>query len=144
MQKYEHVGFLLATLNACLNGLSGVALVFGRRAIGRQYRQRHATLMITAFVISTLFLISYLTRIFLTGTHRYPGTGVWKTIYLAILLGHTALACITPPLVIAALLFAWRQNWPKHRAVARVTFPIWLTVSISGVIVYLLLYHPPS
>jgi putative membrane protein len=140
----EELGATLALVNACLNATSAALLIVGRVAIATGRRALHQKLMVSAFSVSTLFLISYLTRVLLTGTHRYPGTGPWRTVYLATLMSHMLLAIITPPLAIAALWLARRGRFEVHRRVVRWAWPIWIYVSVTGVAVYILLYHPPG
>jgi putative membrane protein len=144
MQANEALGQTLAALNATLNGTSAVLLASGWLAIKSQQRRLHGWLMASAFVVSTLFLISYLTRVAVSGTHRYPGEGTWKTIYLSILISHMLLAVATPPLALRSLYLAWKKRFAEHRKVVRWTLPVWLYVSVTGVAVYLLLYHPPG
>jgi uncharacterized membrane protein YozB (DUF420 family) len=137
----EVFGEKLAALNACLNFFSAVCLVMGYRAIRRGDQATHRRAMITAFIVSIVFLISYLTRFYLTGVHRYPGNGLMKTIYLTILTTHTILAAITPFLAIRTLYLGLKGRNEEHRRIAKFTFPIWLYVSVTGVVVYLLLYQ---
>jgi putative membrane protein len=138
------IGEHLALVNACLNGAAAICLFAGWRAIKSGNRRLHGTLMASAFVISALFLVSYLTRVALTGTHRYPGSGMWKTIYLCVLISHMILAVATPPLAIRTLWLAVKKRFAEHRRIVRWTLPIWMYVSVTGVLVYLLLYHPPG
>lgn len=140
----EKLGATLAALNATLNGTAAVLLFGGWVAIKRGQRQLHGWLMGSAFVVSAIFLVSYLTRVYISGTHRYPGSGAWRTIYLVILISHMIMAVITPPLAIRTIFLAYRRRFPEHKRLVRWTFPIWMYVSITGVIVYLLLYHPPG
>jgi putative membrane protein len=88
-----------------------------------------------------LFLAGYLTRMALTGTHRFPDVGAVKTLYLAVLASHTVLAALAAPLVLRTLFLGLRQRFPDHRRIARKTLPIWLYVSVTGVVVYAMLYH---
>ncbi|HEY3444719.1 MAG TPA: DUF420 domain-containing protein [Myxococcales bacterium] len=132
----------LPTLNAVLNGTSGVLLAAGFWAIRRKKRELHRTLMLAAFGSSTLFLVSYLVRFALTGVHRYPATGASKVVYLAILASHTLLAVAVVPLVLRTLhLSLFKQRFDAHKRIARWTLPVWLYVSATGVIIYLMLYH---
>jgi len=135
------LGEALPTVNAVLNGTSAVLLFVGYLAIKRRRTAAHRIAMQAAFVTSTVFLVCYLTRVYLTGTHRYPGTGFAKGLYLAILGTHMILAVATVPLVLRTLFLARRARFVEHRKLARVTFPIWMYVSITGVVVYLMLYH---
>lgn len=131
----------LPTLNAILNATSGVLLAIGYRFIRRGDVARHRRCMIAAFASSTLFLISYLTYHFQAGTTRFPGTGVFRVAYLALLGSHVVLAAAIVPLSLTTLILALRGSFVKHRKVARVTFPIWMYVSVTGVLVYVILYH---
>jgi putative membrane protein len=136
-------GDTLAALNATLNGTAALLLLAGRVAIARKRTSVHRGLMLSAFAVSALFLCSYLTRVALTGTHADPHRGWVHVTYLAILVSHMLLAMVVVPLVVTALVLAWRRRFVKHRAVARWTFPIWLYVSVTGVVVYVMLYHVP-
>ena len=131
----------LPTVNAALNALAFVLLTLGYAAIRRGARERHRRLMLAACAASALFLVSYLTRVALTGTHRFPAGGALRAAYLAILGSHTLLAALVLPLVLRALFLALRDRFPAHRRIARVTLPVWLYVSVTGVVVYVLLYH---
>jgi putative membrane protein len=131
----------LPTVNATLNGLAAVWIVLGYRSIKQKNIALHRFSMQAAFVTSTIFLVCYLTRVYLTGTHRYPGSGWAKTLYLAILLTHTVLAVATVPLVLRSLFLARNGRYPEHRRIARYSLPVWLYVSVTGVVVYLMLYQ---
>jgi uncharacterized membrane protein YozB (DUF420 family) len=131
----------LPTLNACLNSLAAVLLVVGYRLIRAGRREAHRRVMLAAFATSILFLISYLIYHFNAGSVRFQGTGAIRTIYLAILLTHTVLAATVPFLAAVTLRRAWAARFDQHRRIARVTLPIWLYVSITGVIVYWMLYR---
>jgi uncharacterized membrane protein YozB (DUF420 family) len=135
------LGEALPTVNAALNATSAVLLLLGFRAIKAGRIAVHRAMMQSAFVTSTVFLVCYVTRVCLTGTHRYPGTGPAKVLYLTILLTHMVLAVATVPLVLRTLFLARRQRFVEHRKIARVTFPVWMYVSVTGVVVYLMLYH---
>jgi putative membrane protein len=135
------VGEALAPLNALLNAAAGTLLVLGWRAIRRGDRERHRRLMISAVSVSAAFLVSYLTRVALTGTHRFPGDGWVRGLYLAILVSHTLLAVVAAPMALRALFLGLRGRFDEHRRAARFTFPVWLYVSVTGVLVYLLLYQ---
>jgi putative membrane protein len=140
----EGLGANLALLNATLNGTAAVLLVCGWLAIRRGERRIHGWMMASAFVVSSLFLISYLVRVAVSGTHRYPGAGAWKAIYLAVLMSHMLLAVATPPLAIRTVWLAWKRRFDEHRRIVRFTLPVWMYVSVTGVLVYVLLYHPPG
>lgn len=127
-------------LNAMLNATSAVFLVAGYLAIKRGDRDLHRRCMVTAVAASTVFLASYLTRYYLEGTHRYPGEGWDKILYLVILFSHMVLAAAVMPMIARALYLAWRGRYERHRALARWTWPIWIYVSVTGVAVYVMLY----
>lgn len=134
------VGFL-AALAAALNGLVALLLIAGWRAIRGQMRQRHRTLMLAALTTSIIFLATYLTRMAVAGPHRYAGEGLLRPLYYALLASHITLAAFTPPLAIAAVVLAWRERFTAHRKLARFALPIWLYVSATGMLVYVML-HP--
>ncbi len=136
---------LLPALNASLNALCALLLLGGFIAIRAGRRELHRRLMLGAAFTSALFLVSYLTRVALTGVHRYPGTGLLKALYLSVLASHTLLAMAVVPLVLLTLYWALaRRRFDSHRRVARYTLPVWLYVSATGVLVYWMLYHPPA
>jgi putative membrane protein len=128
-------------INAALNLTSFVFLVAGRMAIARGDDALHKKRMLTAFGSSTVFLISYLARWATTGTHRYPGEGWDKSLYLLILFSHMVLAVVLLPLVIGALRRALRGELDRHKKLVKFAWPIWVYVSVTGVLVYLMLYH---
>lgn len=138
---------LFPTINAFLNGTSAVLLFVGHRYIKRNNMRAHKRFMISAFCSSTLFLASYLTyhylrtRIYGLGPTPFSGQGFWRTVYFTILLTHTILAATIVPLVIITLTRALRERYDRHRAIARWTYPIWMYVSVTGVVIYLMLYH---
>ena len=136
-------GVHLPTLNAGLNALAALCLVVGYVFIRRGEQERHRVAMLAAFGCSVLFLVSYLVYHYQVGSVRYPGTGALRTLYLGILLTHTVLAAAVPFLAVITLVRAVRQRFDRHRAIARWTLPIWLYVSITGVVIYLMLYGPP-
>ncbi len=133
----------LPTVNAVLNATSAVLVVLGFRAIRRGRRETHRALMLAAVATSVLFLAGYLTRMALTGTHRFPGGGALRAAYLAVLGSHTILAALAAPLVLWTLSLALRTRFPDHRRLARWTLPVWLYVSVTGVVVYVMLYQMP-
>jgi putative membrane protein len=137
------LGDTLAMVNALLNGTCAVLLVLGRIAIARKQRGTHRALMVSAFVTSSVFLTSYLTRVALTGTHADPHRGWVHTAYLAILGTHMTLAMAVVPMVLTVLVWAVKGRFDRHRKLARWTFPVWLYVSVTGVVVYLMLYRLP-
>jgi uncharacterized membrane protein YozB (DUF420 family) len=128
-------------INAALNLTCFVFLVLGRIAIARDDVALHRRRMLGAFTASSVFLVSYLVRFATTGVHRYPGEGWDKTVYLVTLLSHMVLAVVLVPLVIGALRRALRGDFAAHRRLVRFTWPIWVYVSVTGVLVYLMLYH---
>jgi putative membrane protein len=130
----------LPAVNAGMNALSGALVVAGWIAIRRGQRDVHKRLMLAAVGSSVLFLAGYLTRVALTHLHRFPGTGWLRTTYLAVLGSHTLLAMIVAPLVLVTLALGLRGRFPVHRRVARWTVPVWIYVSVTGVVVYVLLY----
>jgi uncharacterized membrane protein YozB (DUF420 family) len=131
----------LPTINACLNATSAVLLFVGFLAIKKKQIARHRMAMQGAFVTSAIFLVCYLTRFYLTGAHHFPGSGWLKTLYLSILFSHMVLAVLTVPLVLRTLFLARASRFAQHRKIARVTFPVWMYVSVTGVVVYVMLYH---
>ncbi|HKQ68103.1 MAG TPA: DUF420 domain-containing protein [Polyangiaceae bacterium] len=131
----------LPTINATLNGTSALLLFIGYRAIRAKRIDTHRRAMQAAFLTSTIFLVCYLTRFYLTGAHHYPGGGLAKTLYLVILFSHMVLAVATVPLVLRTLFLARAKRFAEHRKIARATFPVWMYVSITGVVVYWMLYH---
>jgi putative membrane protein len=131
---------LLPHLNATLNALSFVFLVVGHRFIHLRRIAAHRFCMLSACVASLLFFASYLTYHFQVGSVKFPGTGWPKTLYLSILGTHTVLAATVPILAILTLRLAFKENFASHRKIARWTFPIWVYVSVTGVVVYVMLY----
>ncbi len=131
----------LPAVNATLNAASATLVLLGFRAIRRGERERHRALMLGAVGCSVLFLAGYLTRIALTGTHRFPDVAPLRAVYLAVLASHTVLAALAGPLVLRTLFLALRERFPDHRRIARATLPVWLYVSVTGVVVYAMLYH---
>ncbi|MEN3027011.1 MAG: DUF420 domain-containing protein [Chlorobiota bacterium] len=133
---------LLPTINAALNGTAAICLLLGRWAIARRQVVYHRALMVAAFVVSILFLASYLVYHFSTHVITpFGGTGLWRTVYYSVLISHSVLAASVPALAIITLWRAVRNDLRRHRAIARWTFPIWLYVSVTGVLIYLMLYH---
>jgi uncharacterized membrane protein YozB (DUF420 family) len=131
----------LPALNATLNATAAVLLVSGFILIRRGRKEAHRRVMLGAFAVSTLFLISYVVYHAQVGTVRFPGTGWIRGAYLAILFTHTLLAAAVPPLAIVTLSRALRARFDKHRAIARWTLPVWLYVSVTGVVLYCMLYR---
>ena len=133
---------VLPHVNATLNATSGVLLVSGVWAIAaRKDRELHKKLMAAALVVSAVFLISYLTRMSLTGPTKFGGTGWLKTTYLLILGTHSILAALVAPLAIRLVYLAAKDRLEEHKRMARWVFPVWLYVSVTGVLVYWMLYR---
>ena len=128
-------------INAALNLTCFVFLVMGRVAIARDDRATHKRRMLAAFYTSAIFLVSYLIRFATTGAHKYPGDGWDRDVYLTMLFSHMALAVVLVPLVIGALRRALRGDYGAHIRIVKFTWPIWVYVSVTGVLVYLMLYH---
>ena len=131
----------LPKLNAVLNATAAVLLVCAFILIRRGRREAHKRVMLAAFTVSVLFLISYLTYHAQVGSVRYPHSGAIRSVYLSILFTHTVLAAAVPVLAIITLRRGLRGNFVRHKAIARWTLPIWLYVSVTGVVVYLMLYQ---
>ncbi len=129
----------LPALNAILNGLSATALLVGFTYIRSRRIAAHRASMITAFCFSTLFLVSYIAHHALHGDVRYPVHAAFRTFYLSLLASHILLAIITLPLVLITFFFSLTGRIPQHRKIARWTFPLWLYVSVTGVITYVML-----
>lgn len=138
---------IFPAINATLNGTSAVLLLTGRRLIAQRKIQQHRAVMISAVITSSLFLACYLTyhallQIYAHGAiTRFQGTGLSRPIYFSILLSHTMLAVVTVPLVLITLNRGLNARFDKHRVIARWTFPIWLYVSVTGVVIYFMLYQ---
>jgi putative membrane protein len=131
----------LPHLNACLNGTSAILLFSGWRFIKAHNVAAHRACQVSALIVSLLFLASYLTYHYSHGTTRFQGTGLARPIYFTILTTHTILAIVIVPLVALTFFRAFRADFVRHRRIARITLPLWLYVSITGVIVYLMLYQ---
>lgn len=131
----------LPALNATLNGTAAVLLMWAYVLIKKGRRDEHKKVMLAAFTVSVCFLISYLVYHWQVGTVRYPHTGFIRNVYLTILATHTILAASVPVLAIIALRRGLRGAFARHKAIARWALPIWLYVSITGVVVYLMLYQ---
>jgi len=128
-------------LNACLNSTSAVLLILGYIFIRRGNVPAHKACMLSATSTSTVFLISYIYYHLHHGSTRFPGTGWARTAYFAILISHTILAIVQVPLIWTTLFRAFQGRFKAHKRLARITWPIWLYVSITGVIIYFMLYH---
>ena len=132
---------ILPTVNACLNVTAAIFLILGWRAIKRKNKNAHAICMGVAFITSFLFLTFYLIYHVSAGVTRYQGKGVVRSIYFAILLTHTPLAVVIVPFSLAAVYHALRGNFVSHTRITRWLFPVWLYVSVTGVLIYLMLYQ---
>lgn len=136
----------LAPLNAILNSLAAILLIAGFAFIRRRRVRAHRACMLAALAVSTLFLTSYVIYHYEVGDVHFQGHGWIRTIYFAILISHITLAAVIVPLVLITATRALRGNFAKHRKIARWTWPIWMYVSVTGVVVYLMCYqlYPPG
>jgi uncharacterized membrane protein YozB (DUF420 family) len=134
---------ILPSINALLNGASALLLTAGFLFIRRGRPRAHRTCMLTAFAVSCLFLVSYIIYHQKVGSIPFRGTGWIRLVYYPLLVSHILLATTIVPLALTALARALMKRWKRHRMIARVALPIWLFVSVSGVLVYLILYHYP-
>ncbi|MGH9805358.1 MAG: DUF420 domain-containing protein [Candidatus Acidiferrales bacterium] len=132
---------LLPAVNATLNAASALVLLTGYYFIRRKNVAAHKACMVTAFALSTLFLTSYLYYHFHHGATRFPGEGWARAVYFTILVSHTILAVTIVPLVLVTLTRAWKEQFDRHRRIARWTLPLWLYVSVTGVVIYWMLYQ---
>jgi putative membrane protein len=138
-QSHQHLAFLPA-LNALLNSLSAIALVIGYRFIRRQQITQHRSAMFAAFLFSSMFLVSYITNHALHGDAHFPGHGLAKVIYLWVLLTpHILASVVALPMILVTFYLSLSGRFEIHRMIARYTFPLWLYVSVSGVVVYAML-----
>ena len=133
--------FSHAALNATLNGTSAILLACGYAAIRARKIAVHKTFMIAAFLTSTAFLISYLLYHYRVGHVAFQGQGWIRPVYFTLLLTHTVLAIVIVPMIIVTLRRAWLERFDKHRIIARWTLPLWFYVSVTGVIVYVMVYQ---
>lgn len=129
----------LPYLNSGLNSLTAILLCFGVSAIRKGKKDLHRNIMITAGVVSALFLISYLTYHHFQGDTKFTGTGLIRPIYFAILISHVILSMVQVPLILGTFYLAFTKKWATHKKVAKFTFPIWLYVSVTGVLVFIFL-----
>jgi putative membrane protein len=134
----------LPALNACLNAAAATLLIAGRVAIARRRPDLHRYFMVAAFVASALFLAGYLAYHAVHAETKFGGVGAVRTVYLALLASHVLLSIPVVPMALAAFYFAWRRDFRRHTRVTRLLHPVWLYVSVTGVVVYLLLrpYYP--
>lgn len=135
------IGDTLALVNACLNATSALALATGWVLIRRRRARLHRLAMSAAIAASALFLVFYLARVGFTGTHEFAGEGTARIVYLTILFSHMVLAVVVVPLVLRLLWLIHRRRFHEHARLARWTFPVWAYVSVTGLLVYLLLYQ---
>ena len=139
--------FSHAALNATLNGASALLLAGGYAAIRAGKRETHKRFMISAFVVSCAFLASYLLYHYRVGHVAFRGQGLVRPLYFALLVSHTVLAVVIVPMIVVTLRRAWLERFDRHRRIARWTLPLWFYVSVTGVIVYWMVYQvyaPPS
>jgi uncharacterized membrane protein YozB (DUF420 family) len=132
---------LLPTINAILNATAFVLLLWGYLLIRRKRIDQHRKVMITAFITSCLFLVCYIVYHVQVGSVHFPHTGALRTVYFTILTTHTILAATVPVLAIITLRRGLAKRYDKHRQIAKWTLPIWMYVSVTGVVVYVMLYH---
>lgn len=132
---------VLPTINAILNATAFVLLLWGYTLIRRKQVDRHRKVMITAFITSCLFLVCYIVYHVQVGSVKFQHPGAIRTVYLTILGTHTVLAATVPVLAIITLRRGLAKRYDKHRRIAKWTLPIWMYVSVTGVVVYLMLYH---
>ena len=131
----------LPAINATLNAIAAILLVWGYTLIRRKRVRQHRRAMVSAFAVSIVFLICYLIYHAQVGSVPYPKTKPFRTAYLTILFTHVVLAATVPVLASITLYRGWKGNYARHRRIARWTFPIWLYVSVTGVVVYVMLYR---
>lgn len=131
---------IFPVLDASLNGTSAVLLLIGRGLIKRGRMAAHRAVMLTALVSSSLFLSSYLYYHAHVGSVHFQGQGWTRPVYFSILISHTILAAVIVPMIIITLTRALREHFDRHRVIARWTYPLWLYVSVTGVVIYVMLY----
>lgn len=131
----------LPAVNATLNGIAFVLLVYGYVCIRRGNMAAHRAAMLSAFATSVLFLICYVVYHANAGSRPFTGQGPIRTVYFAILISHIILAALVPPLALVTLVRGLKSRFDRHVAIARWTFPIWVYVSVTGIVVYLMLYQ---
>jgi len=138
MSRFIHY---LPHLNACLNASSAVLLFAGYSFIRKGNVAAHRACQTSALIVSSLFLVSYLTYHYYHGTTRFQGTGLSRPIYFTVLTSHTILAIVIVPLIAITFYRAVKMDFVRHRKIARITLPLWFYVSVTGVVVYLMLYQ---
>lgn len=131
----------LPSLNAALNTIAATLLLSGFIAIKKQKKELHKKLMISALVVSAAFLTSYLIYHYHVPSKKFPDLGWIKTVYLLILIPHIILAAVMVPMILKTCWHAFRGEWGEHKKIARLTFPVWMYVSVTGVVVYFMLYR---
>ena len=131
----------LPAINATLNGIATVLLGSGYVAIKLGRKELHKALMISALIVSAAFLACYLVYHYHAGSKPFPDLGWIKTVYLVILIPHIILAAVMVPMILKTFWHAFRGEWESHKKIARWTFPIWMYVSLTGVVIYLMLYQ---
>lgn len=131
----------LPAVNATLNGLAAVLLIAGWAFIKRGNIAAHRASMVLAVLTSAIFLASYMTYHTVHGSTPFPGAGVWRTIYFAVLVPHVILAIVMVPMILIVLNRALRGQFERHKRLARITLPIWIYVSVTGVLIYVMLYR---
>ncbi|MFM7041605.1 MAG: DUF420 domain-containing protein [Planctomycetaceae bacterium] len=131
----------LATTNAVLNAIAAVLLIAGWVLIARGQWKAHRAAMVAAFVVSAIFLVSYLTYHAIAGSVPFRGQGIVRPVYFSILISHVVLAAAVPVLAIRMFFLAWKGRWEAHRRLGRITLPVWFYVSVTGVVIYAMLYH---
>jgi putative membrane protein len=147
VHRPEHAASAVAALpavNAFLNGTSAVLLALGYAFIRARRVAAHRACMVSAFAVSALFLVSYVTYHAGAGSRPFPGQGWIRPVYFVLLLSHIVLAAVIVPLALTTLYRAWQRSFVLHARIARVTLPVWLYVSVTGVLVYWMLYHGPG
>ncbi len=132
---------LFPPVNASLNATSALLLILGYIFIKQRAITAHTMAMIAAFITSSVFLVFYLIYHYHHGSTRFQGQGGWRLVYFSILISHTILAVVQVPLILMTFFHALKGNFVKHVRLARITFPIWLYVSLTGVVVYWMLYR---
>ena len=134
----------LPAVNASLNGLSALLLAAGWVAIRNKNIRLHRYLMVSAFAASGLFLVCYLTYHYVHGDTKYQGEGAIRAVYFFILISHIVLSIFVVPAALSAFYFAWKREFARHRRLTRVALPVWLYVSVTGVIIYFMLQGSPA
>ncbi len=131
----------LPAFNAIFNLLSTICLILGYYSIKKKRETHHRNFMVAALIFSSIFLTGYLVYHYHHGSTKFPDLGWIKTLYLAILFPHIILAVVMVPMILVTFNHAFRKNWEKHKKIAKITFPIWMYVSVTGVIIYLMIHQ---